>query len=162
MQLCCAVTRATIATHQDCRAKVLAVHLSGTQPPTPAHPAPPYAHCMLPHATLTHLEGQSEVLAVRIHSLLVVLVHLAEHSTAATAGGNQAGRLVKRLVEVLLQRHLRVKQAARLADLSVGKVSNDPGDELDDLLAQAAAAAAGQTSRHSTAEGSTAGGSTVR
>lgn len=73
------------------------------------------------------------MVAICIHSFLLLLRHVTEYSTAAAAGSDEAGRLVEGLLQVLLQRDLRVKEAAGLADLAIGKVCDDPGDELDNL-----------------------------
>jgi hypothetical protein len=88
----------------------------------------------------THLEGQPQVLAVVVHGLLLLLVHVAEHGTAAAAGCYEAGGLVEGLVQVLLQRDLRVKQRSGLADLAICKVCDDLGDEFNDLAGQDGAA----------------------
>lgn len=87
-------------------------------------------------ATRSHLEGQAQVLAIGIHRLLLLLRHVAQHRAAAAAGGYEAGGLVEGLVQVLLQADVGVKEAAGLANLAVGKVSDDLGDELDDLQAK--------------------------
>jgi len=56
-----------------------------------------------------------------------------EHGRRPAAGRDEGRGLVEGLVQVALQRRLRVKQAGRLADLPIRKVCDDLGDELDDL-----------------------------
>lgn len=82
-----------------------------------------------------YLEGQAQVVAVGIHRFLLLFGHAAEHCAAPAAGSNEAGSFVERLVQVLLQSDLSVKEAACLADFPVGKVCNDLGNEFDNLQA---------------------------
>lgn len=74
------------------------------------------------------------------------VVAVGEDGGGAARGGDEGGRLPERLVQVALQVDGGVKQGGRLADLAVGKVGDDLGDELDDLWGPGAGAEGEQLS----------------
>ena len=64
---------------------------------------------------------------------LTLFAAVREHGGGAAGCGDKRRCLPKRLVQVAGQVDGGVEQAGRLADLAVGKVGDDLGDELDDL-----------------------------
>ena len=71
--------------------------------------------------------------AVLKHGILHVRADPAEDRSRLAACSYEGGCFIEGFVRVLLQREAGVEQAAYLADLSVGKVSNDLTDEFYDL-----------------------------
>lgn len=82
---------------------------------------------------IDYLERQTQMLSVVIHRLFNLHRGVTKYSRGPAASSYKRCCLVKGLVQVLLESDVGIEEASRLADLSVGEVSNDLTDKLDNL-----------------------------